>query len=62
MRDTIDITNLIQQVTEVVKEYFDIRMDEESLSYERFVTHLRFWPSGCLPASTWSRTIRISSR
>lgn len=42
MRDTIDITNLIQQVTEVVKEYFDIQMDEESLSYERFVTHLRF--------------------
>lgn len=42
MRDTIDITNLIQQVTEVVKEYFDIQMDEESLSYERFITHLRF--------------------
>jgi len=42
MRDTIDITNLIQQVTEVVKEYFNIQMDEESLSYERFVTHLRF--------------------
>ena len=42
MRDTIDITNLIQQVSEVVIEYFNIQIDEDSLSYERFITHLRF--------------------
>lgn len=42
MRDTIDITNLIQQVSEVVREYFNIEMDEQSLSYDRFITHLRF--------------------
>ena len=42
MRDTIDITNLIQQVSEVVIEYFNIQIDEDSLSSERFITHLRF--------------------
>lgn len=42
MRDTIDITNLIQQVSEVVREYFNLEMDEQTLSYDRFTTHLRF--------------------
>lgn len=42
MRDTIDITNLIQNVVKIVKEYFDLEPDEASLNYQRFVTHLRF--------------------
>lgn len=42
MRDTIRITNLIQQVMDVVREYFQIEIDETSLNYERFITHLRF--------------------
>lgn len=42
MGDTIKITNLIQQVSEVVREYFNVELDELSLSYERFITHLRF--------------------
>ena len=42
MGDTIKITNLIQQVSEVVEEYFNIKLDEQSLCYERFITHLRF--------------------
>lgn len=42
MRDTIDITNLIQIVVKIVKEYFSMDLDETSLNYQRFVTHLRF--------------------
>lgn len=42
MGDTIKITGLIQQVLETVEEYFHIQLDEQSLSYERFVAHLRF--------------------
>ena len=42
MRDTIDITNLIQNVVKIVKEYFSMDLDETSLNYKRFVTHLRF--------------------
>ena len=42
MRDTIDITTLIQNVVKIVKEYFSMDLDETSLNYKRFVTHLRF--------------------
>ncbi|MEG0565538.1 MAG: PRD domain-containing protein, partial [Hungatella sp.] len=42
MRDTIDITNLIQEVLGIVRKQFQIEINETSLSYERFVTHLRF--------------------
>ena len=42
MRDTIDIKNLIQNVVKIVKEYFSMDLDETSLNYQRFVTHLRF--------------------
>ena len=42
MRETLDITNLIQNVVTIVKEYFHMNIDETSLNYQRFVTHLRF--------------------
>ena len=42
MGDTIKITNLIQQVLEVIREYFNMELDEQSISYERLTTHLRF--------------------
>lgn len=42
MGDTIKITNLIQQVSDTVRDYFQITLDEHSLSGERFITHLKF--------------------
>lgn len=42
MSDAINITTLIQYVLDLVKERFSITYDEESLNYERFITHLRF--------------------
>ncbi len=42
MRDTMHITQLIQQVVGIVAEYFDINPDERSHNYERFITHLKF--------------------
>lgn len=42
MRETIDITNLIQNVVGMVRDYFHVGLDETSLNYQRFVTHLRF--------------------
>lgn len=42
MSDTIDITKLIQNVVRIVSEYFSLQIDESSLNYQRFVTHLRF--------------------
>lgn len=42
MLDTMHITQLIQQVVKIVEECFFIRLDERSLNYERFITHLKF--------------------
>lgn len=42
MRNTIDITHLIEHVVNIVQEHFEIELDENSLNYERFITHLKF--------------------
>ncbi len=42
MRDTMHITQLIQQVVKIVEECFYIHLDERSLNYDRFITHLKF--------------------
>ena len=42
MRDTIDITNLIQEVLGIIEGYFQMKLEERSISYERLITHVRF--------------------
>ena len=37
------MTKIIQDVVNIVKYHFNIISDEESLDYERFVTHLKFF-------------------
>lgn len=39
----MNITRLIQEILNIVKYNFNIEFDEESLSYYRFVTHLKFF-------------------
>lgn len=43
MDHTRMMTKIIQDVLNIVKYHFDIQIDEESLDYERFVTHLKFF-------------------
>ncbi|MFA9378176.1 MAG: BglG family transcription antiterminator LicT [Lachnotalea sp.] len=43
MPNTIDITKLIQNVHKIIKYYYKIEIDEESINYERFITHLKFF-------------------
>ncbi|WP_373854744.1 BglG family transcription antiterminator LicT [Clostridium arbusti] len=40
---TLDITKLIQNVLNIVKYHYKIDLDEYSLHYERFITHLKFF-------------------
>lgn len=40
---TVDITKVITEILNLVKYYFKVIFDEDSLSYYRFVTHLRFF-------------------
>ncbi|MGI6778872.1 MAG: BglG family transcription antiterminator LicT [Acetivibrionales bacterium] len=41
--EVMDITKIIQDVLKIVKYHFNVVLDEESLSYERFITHLKFF-------------------
>lgn len=43
MSETLDITKVIQNVLNIVKFHYKIELDEYSLHYERFVTHLKFF-------------------
>ena len=42
IRDTFAMTNMIQGIIDLVKREMQIEPDEDSLHYERFVTHLKF--------------------
>ena len=42
MSKTMSITKLLPQILQLVKDDFGITLEESSLHYERFVTHLRF--------------------
>lgn len=41
--DIFEITTFIQEIMELVKSYFQREFDEDSLSYYRFVTHLKYF-------------------
>lgn len=43
VRTTMDITKFMQQVINIVKYHFGTEFEEESLSYFRFITHLKFF-------------------
>ncbi|VTP14891.1 Transcription antiterminator LicT [Phytobacter ursingii] len=41
--NTTQITRLIYQLQNIVKYFFNIQLDEHSLNYQRFITHLKFF-------------------
>lgn len=43
MRETVSITNIVKDILNIVRRSFVIDLDEESLSYYRFLTHLKFF-------------------
>lgn len=43
MEKTMEITKLVQDSLNLVRYSFQIDFDEDSLNYQRFVTHLRFY-------------------
>ena len=43
IRDTIQVTEFIQNVLNVIRYHFKIDIDEDSLYYSRFLTHLKFF-------------------
>jgi beta-glucoside operon transcriptional antiterminator len=43
MRETIALTNIVKDIMNIVSRFFVMELDEESLSYYRFITHLKFF-------------------
>lgn len=43
MAQTAEATKIIQQILTIVKYHFQMELDEYSLHYERFITHLKFF-------------------
>ncbi|MGG4502085.1 BglG family transcription antiterminator LicT [Paenibacillus polymyxa] len=43
MRETITLTNIVKDIINIVSRFFVMELDEESLSYYRFITHLKFF-------------------
>ena len=42
MADMVRITELIRKIISVVQDYYGVALDEQSLDYGRFITHLKF--------------------
>lgn len=43
VEDMYTITKVMQEITNIVKYFFHIEFDEESVYYYRFITHLKFF-------------------
>lgn len=43
MEQSIEITQMIQDILNIVRYHFTLSLNEDTLSYERFVTHLKFF-------------------
>ena len=42
LRDALKFPNLLKDILDIVKNELKIELDEDSLHYERFVTHVKF--------------------
>ncbi|SMR99099.1 Transcription antiterminator LicT [Vibrio mangrovi] len=52
MHNTMEITNLIRDIIQMIKYQLRIDMDEESINYQRLVTHLKFFAHRLLHRSS----------
>ena len=43
MSSMIKITSFIQEVIQIVRDYYNIELDEDSLDFGRFITHLKYF-------------------
>jgi len=43
MGAAVQIAQMVNDILNIVKDHFDMELDETSVNYERFITHLRFF-------------------
>ncbi len=45
MQVTMTATTMVRDILSIISKFFGIVFDEESLNYQRIITHLQFLPS-----------------
>lgn len=48
MQVTFDIPKLIHEILDIIDQHFSLEVDKESIHFERFVTHLKFFAARVL--------------
>ena len=43
MEKTTNMTKMIEKIVNIIKYHFNLELDEYSIHYERFITHLKFF-------------------
>ncbi|SHJ69043.1 BglG family transcription antiterminator LicT [Tepidibacter formicigenes] len=43
MENTMDITRMVQDILDIIEDYLDIEIPESNISYDRLITHLKFF-------------------
>ncbi|MBS5115618.1 MAG: PRD domain-containing protein [Erysipelotrichaceae bacterium] len=56
MRQTLEITKIMQEISNIVKYHFSIEFDIDSVYYYRFITHLKFFAQRLLSNKTISNS------
>lgn len=51
--EAMEMTEMIQLILSIVTKFFDIELDEESLHFFRFMTHLKFFSYRVLSGNTY---------
>ena len=52
MPNIVNMTKIMREILNIVKYHFRIEYDEDCLSYQRFVTHLKFFAQRILSKGT----------
>lgn len=53
VQDVYQITQIMQEITQIVKYEFSFEFDEDSIYYYRFVTHLKFFAQRLISNNTY---------
>ena len=54
IEDVYEITQVMQEVSNIVKYYFNVEFDEDSVYFYRFITHLKFFAQRLIHKNTYS--------
>ncbi len=54
IEDVYEITQVMQEISNIVKYYFNVDFDEDSVYFYRFITHLKFFAQRLVHHSTFT--------